>query len=368
MTYSTNKYLTLSQMKVNAQYILNYLSSKGWTKNSICGMLGNMQRESTINPGIWQNLDQGNTELGRGLVQWTPSTNLTNWANARGLNPSAMDTQLKKILDELKNNQQWIATSEYPQSFRTFTKSKQSPETLAEMFCLNYERAGVSAMQERKDNARYWYSNLKGGQSGGGYQLAEFPMDIINISQGENGQYSHQGTLCIDFVNAPGDKFPYYAPCDCTCIAKNTSDAYLIWKSDKKVMCADGEVRYITWSCFHEVGSPYSVGKKLKKGELMGHSGIGGNVTGDHAHFNIIEGSKYTGFAQKPGYCLAGKELHIYDVWAISEDTQIVNGNNYDWKTSDWKDGETGDGGGSNNDVGDLITLLVCDALNGWKL
>ena len=40
--YCSNRYLTLEQMKVNAQYILDYLRDRKWTKNAVCGMLGNM--------------------------------------------------------------------------------------------------------------------------------------------------------------------------------------------------------------------------------------------------------------------------------------------------------------------------------------
>lgn len=72
--YARNDYQTESQMKVNAQYILNYLRAKGWTKNAVRGMLGNMQSESTISPGRWQDGDAGNMNLGVGLTQWTKAT------------------------------------------------------------------------------------------------------------------------------------------------------------------------------------------------------------------------------------------------------------------------------------------------------
>lgn len=82
--YNSNSYLTLDQMKVNAQYILDYLRNRGWTKNAVCGMLGNMQTESTINPGIWQSLKKNHHSNGFGLVQWTPASKYINWANAQG--------------------------------------------------------------------------------------------------------------------------------------------------------------------------------------------------------------------------------------------------------------------------------------------
>lgn len=157
---SSNEYLSREQAYDNASYIFNYFIQLGWTSNSIAGMLGNMQRESTINPGVWQNLDYENYSGGFGLVQWTPATNLTDWASQRGLDRDQISTQCAKIQDEFENGGQWIPTSEYPISFSEFSSSQETPETLAEIFCLNYERAGVSAMQERRDNARYWYDTL----------------------------------------------------------------------------------------------------------------------------------------------------------------------------------------------------------------
>lgn len=46
-----------NQMETNAEYIYNYLKKKGFTKNAICGILGNMNSESTINPAVWQSLN-----------------------------------------------------------------------------------------------------------------------------------------------------------------------------------------------------------------------------------------------------------------------------------------------------------------------
>ena len=48
----SNAYLSQPQMTDNAQYIADYLYARGWTQNAIAGILGNMQRESTMNPGL----------------------------------------------------------------------------------------------------------------------------------------------------------------------------------------------------------------------------------------------------------------------------------------------------------------------------
>lgn len=163
MTVSSNSYLTVTEMTPNAQYILNYFTAQGWSKNAICGMLGNMQKESTINPGVWQNLDEGNTSGGLGLVQWTPATIIINWCNASGLTYTDINAQCRRIMYELNQGLQWISTSEYPMSFADFTVSTQTPSYLASAFLKNYERAGVSAENERQQYAEYWYEHLTPG-------------------------------------------------------------------------------------------------------------------------------------------------------------------------------------------------------------
>lgn len=173
---SGNRYLTLSEMQVNAKYIWWYLKNRGWSLNAVCGMLGNMQRESTINPGIWQNLDEGNTSLGYGLVQWTPTTNYLNWCESNGLTPSEMDSNLKRIIYELNNGLQYYSTDEYPESFKEFSVSTKSVEYLVTAFLKNYERAGVEALDERIENGNYWYNyliNIDFGGSGGSGDTTE---------------------------------------------------------------------------------------------------------------------------------------------------------------------------------------------------
>lgn len=161
-THSSNSYLSLSQMQDNAEYIFNYFGSRGWTTNSICAMLGNMQRESTINPGLWQNMDEGNTSLGLGLVQWTPATNLINWCNNFDLDYLDIESQCSRIIYELETGLQYYETDDYPETFEEFTQSTESIDYLTTAFLKNYERAGVEALDERIENAEYWYSYFQG--------------------------------------------------------------------------------------------------------------------------------------------------------------------------------------------------------------
>ena len=163
-TYSSNEYLGEygSKMTSNAEYIYSFFKEKGWSKNAICAMLGNMQRESTINPGIWQNLDSGNYNGGLGLVQWTPATKLINWCDENNLSYLSIDAQCKRIIYELENNVQWIVTSDYPETFKQYSTSTKSIEYLTYCFLKNYERAGVEAVSERIAHANYWFNHLEG--------------------------------------------------------------------------------------------------------------------------------------------------------------------------------------------------------------
>ena len=133
---SSNAYLTVAQMTGNAQYILNYLMARGWSKEAVCAMLGNMQSESTINPGIWQGLDSSRVDLGYGLVQWTK---YTSWATGRGYAIGDIDGQLERIIYEKENSIQWqqVTTT---MTFAQFSTSTASVETLAEVAL----REGVS--------------------------------------------------------------------------------------------------------------------------------------------------------------------------------------------------------------------------------
>lgn len=155
-----NRYLTESEMQNNAFVQYSDLSAKGWTLNAIAGLLGNEETESNINPGIWQSLDEGNTKLGYGLVQWTPSTNITVWLSQNGYELDDGFAQDIAIDTPIPAGQ-WIETSEYQISFSDFKTSNLSAEDCASAWLKNFERAGVEVETERREQARKWYEYLK---------------------------------------------------------------------------------------------------------------------------------------------------------------------------------------------------------------
>lgn len=162
--YTSSQALTEDQMKLNAQYILLSMQTQwGWSLNAIAGMLGNMEIESTINPGRWQSDDVGNLNGGYGLVQWTPAVNYIDWVRSYGYDDySAMDLNIGRINYERENGLQWIPTSAYNFSFEDFLHSDKDPKYLASAFLKNYERAGVLKELKRRQAAQKWYEFLSG--------------------------------------------------------------------------------------------------------------------------------------------------------------------------------------------------------------
>lgn len=151
-----NRFLSATEMRTNALYINRKLTASGWSKEAIAGMLGNMETESTINPGIWQNLTEESSN-GFGLVQWTPSTKFTEWCSENGLAPSHMDSALARIEYEVENGLQWIPTDKYPESFEWFKTAKETPYDMAMRFLACYERPAEPNQPNRGAQAEFWY-------------------------------------------------------------------------------------------------------------------------------------------------------------------------------------------------------------------
>lgn len=73
-----------------------------------------------------------------------------------------MDANLYRIIYEVENNIQWIATSTYNYSFYEFTQSTDTPYNLALAFLANYERPADPNQPARGTQAEYWYEYLGG--------------------------------------------------------------------------------------------------------------------------------------------------------------------------------------------------------------
>ena len=169
---SGNRYLTQGEMENNALIIYDYLRNKvetPWSKNAICALLGNMQAESSINPGRWQS----GVGPGYGLVQWDPASKWQNWAMANHYAEDSLFGQLCKILNEVAmdgvgvwddNLHQWQNFRVNPEmSFRSFTTSNKSVDELSTVFLKCYERPADqsnSVIASRQELCSNWLTYL----------------------------------------------------------------------------------------------------------------------------------------------------------------------------------------------------------------
>lgn len=166
--YTGNRWLTTAEIETNATYIFNnfgaYFPDVPYTLNALAGMLGNFEVESQINPGVWESFITTNPNLGFGIAQWTPSTNLTNWCAQLGIPSDAMESQLRRIRYEYDTHIQYYQTTDYPISFYQYLTSTQTPEYLAIAWQRNYERGTDAYPERRKEYARKWFEFF-GGQT-----------------------------------------------------------------------------------------------------------------------------------------------------------------------------------------------------------
>lgn len=168
-----------------------------------------------------------------------------------------------------------------------------------------------------------------------GYEVLLFPLEYLNMSQDEGGNYSHLYTYSIDLLgwgaNGRIYKCPYYAPCTVKCVS--VSSGNVVWQSLNKVHYADGSLDIITIHFVHDDNtSIHYVGEIINQGDLIGHTGTTGNVTGDHVHLNIAKGT-YQGFYDVgTGHYQLRNSIHVYDGMYVN-DTIIIQGYNHNWKT-----------------------------------
>ena len=179
---SGNFYLGQTQMENNALEVWRCLSGYGCTVNGVAAILGNMQAESTINPGIWEGLTPSSTPgaiVGYGLCQWTPWNKYADWAGA-GWQDNG-DKECERIIYESQNGIQWFENYAAPQiglpvfppiTLWEMLTSTDDCRTLASYFHAYYEHPAesqlVSTDPTRKANAAYWYEYLYGTPPGPG--------------------------------------------------------------------------------------------------------------------------------------------------------------------------------------------------------
>lgn len=168
-----------------------------------------------------------------------------------------------------------------------------------------------------------------------GYEVALFPFEYLYMSQDEGGDFSHSGTYNIDFLGWGANgrilNCPFYAPCTLECVAIwDPASNNRVYQSVNQVHLADGSIDYLTITFAHDNNPIHNVGDIITQGQLLGHTGTTGYVTGDHTHSCCGKGT-YQGFTQRPtgNYDLTNR-IHYWDGVYVN-DTHIIEGYNHNW-------------------------------------
>lgn len=189
----------------------------------------------------------------------------------------------------------------------------------------------------------------------GKYELLRFPMKVMNITQGNNGQFSHQGVNALDIAGKDAGIDPTFAPCKMRIARKEgyANGNAVFAESVDKVMFADGTVDYAKFMFLHDnYTGDFSVGRVFQQWEEFGDEGTAGYATGNHCHFEVAKG-KLVWDKAGSGYGYYGRN-NSTGVWhlqgSISADKACVvdgvtikNGNGMGWKkASEVKNGSSG--------------------------
>ena len=210
-------------------------------------------------------------------------------------------------------------------------------------------------------------------------QLAVLPVRNhapgLTLTQGENGGFSHMGSLAIDFAYAQNN-VPVYAPCDCRCVFSQQSIWATVWTSINPVKFANGQTGVISFMFVHDDFSVYpNVGDTRRKGDIISYTGVGGEATGDHTHIEVtavpIEAGTYTMTQNSQGVWVINNPTNLWRVFSVCDNVShtaisIINGNQYPWICIlEWDDGDEWDGGNPGEpDHGGLSSYIIMKLVN----
>lgn len=156
-----------------ARYAYNYLNEKGLPKHVSAGIVGNLMKESNLNPTI---VEKGNTGNGRGIAQWDVRNrwkDLQTYAKQNNQDHTSLETQLDFVLHEARQRGDLQKTL-----------GAKSPEEAAMIFGKTYERPNekYADWNTRQANAASLYSMKFGGkaQYGDAFAVQNIPNQMLN--------------------------------------------------------------------------------------------------------------------------------------------------------------------------------------------
>lgn len=136
----------------NAKAIFSYVKEHipDSTVEGLCGMLGNFEQESHLNPEAIERIHDPLS--GHGIAQWTAdrTTNLKNFASEKGKEWSDLGLQLEYLIKELNG----------AESKGVGALKLTDVEEATGQWQVLFERAGIPAMGNRLAYANAWYAKF----------------------------------------------------------------------------------------------------------------------------------------------------------------------------------------------------------------
>lgn len=186
-------------MIASAREIYEFLISKGFTPESACAIIGNIQQESAFNTGA-----SNGTHFG--LCQWGGARweNLRAFASQKGTSWTDLNTQLEFLWQELCGSFSHVKDA--------IIDSKDM-EYATEVFCKEFEICGNYGIEvpKRYSYAKYWYNLFMNGSTN--TELTLMQNDLLKVLQ-NLGSYSgiaNDDGDCQKFVRTVLEKIGVYA-------------------------------------------------------------------------------------------------------------------------------------------------------------
>lgn len=160
------------------------------------------------------------------------------------------------------------------------------------------------------------------------------PFTDMYITQGSNGQFSHQGIMAHDVRGAnSGVRCLIYAPFDMICKKIYPSSGQAMYQSKNNVRCANGYIGKVTFMVAHDNTMDSWVGREFSQGEPFFQMGNAGNATGVHSHIEISQSDDTTWKKNEYGIYRFNNEYDPSECYFI-DDTNIIEGFGLNWKTT----------------------------------
>lgn len=281
--------------------MVRYLMQHGLSASGAAAVVGNLQQESSLNPGA---VGDGGTSYG--LAQWHNErwTALRKFAASRGAKASSWTTQLDFLMSELKSG--------YGDLHRRL-RGNEDASRLAVAFMQKFERPADSASNGANARARSGYAAKyvryaggSGGSSGGSMTGGGTSKNWWDVLFGGRGRYvksgngwgdnpagvnyasSHTGA---DFGARQGIKHgdPVFFPAEGGTVVKAGRNVEgSAYGNGVLVRMNNGDYLFFA----HLANVSVTAGQKIKAGTKIGAVGNSGtNSSGSHLHFEVRKGS-----------------------------------------------------------------------------